>query len=323
MKNYPSNTVNHGTTIILASLEEAIEIGRSHLLSKLKECDQHAPGQTLTTRTILRDNKPEPNETTYSEWKKRLEQRHADFEQCVKAIMEGDPATNRAILQKSESLVDLVTAIEPTLVGNYAGFERSEDGIAVDPGLIASGDDRPFFRRREAEGKRRQQSRGGNAYRVVLSTDTTWFGKPEDNAAIVGAMIYLLQQFGPVEVWIQQGWLGPESGDGVTLFRLDFSKGFDATQLAFWVGHRRKDDTFSFEINMALGRNSAGTARHGELPADIFLRGDWMRLYGVDEKFDHLLHTERLDVMAKWIAETAMKIVNADAGGDDSIDLSE
>jgi hypothetical protein len=63
-----------------------------------------------------------------------------------------------------------------------------------------------------------------------------------------------LQRFGPVELWIQQGWLGKEDNDGVTLFKLDFSQGFQPTQLAFWCGHELKDTSFSFEINMALGR---------------------------------------------------------------------
>jgi hypothetical protein len=324
MKNYVSNTTNGGNTIILDSLEEAIEIGKNYLASRLKECDGHGPGEKFLTRTIIRDKEPERHETNYGDWKKGIEQRQTDFAACVEAIVKGDPAMNQVIMDKSENLVDLVTAIEPSLVGSYVGFERSEDGVAVDPGLIAAGEDRPFFKRRQSRDTGRKQGREGRGYRIILSTDTTWFGDPRDNAAMVGAMVYLLQQFGPVEVWIQQGWLGPEKGNGVTLFTLDFSKGFDATQLAFWIGHRLKDSSFSFEINLSLGRNSAGTAKYAELPADVYLRGDWMRVYGMDERFDRLLHTERLDLMTKWIAETAMKVVNgADEGGDGTMALDD
>ena len=120
-----------------------------------------------------------------------------------------------------------------------------------------------------------------------------------------------------MELWIQQGWLGKENGDGVTLFKLDFSQGFQPTQLAFWCGHKLKDTSFSFEINMGLGRNSGGSTKSAEIPADLFLRGDWMKVYGVNKDFHKLLHTEKVDIMAKWIAETAMQILKSNNNNHD------
>lgn len=317
MKQYASRTTNGGTTIILDSLDEAIDIGRNKLSRKMAERRAAEPNAKITTRRIARDKPIETVEQTEAEYLSGLGRRAATFERAVKAIQAGDQAVDRDILDKAEELADLVTDIEPSLAASYAGLSRSEEGIAADAGLLASGDDRPFFQRRN-DGEISDQGRRGRAYRLLLSTDVTWFGHPEDNAAVVGGLVLCLQRFGPVELWIQQGWLGKEDGDGVTLFKLDFSQGFQPTQLAFWCGHELKDDSFSFEINMGLGRRSGGSADSAEIPADLFLRGDWMKLYGIKETFPKLLHTEQVDIMAKWIAETAVQILTSDGGESDS-----
>jgi hypothetical protein len=307
MKKYNSLTANGGTTILFDSLEEAIETGRDRLRRLLDEHRLKEPESTIKTHVIGRDKPVERINTTTAHYLKSLEERTKQFELAVKAILAGDDAVNQSIMDKADELVELVTAVEPSLAASYAGFERSEEGIIADVGLLASGDDRPFFQR-PAKGAISDQGRRGRAYRILLNTDLSWFGKPDDNAAVVGALVMCLQRFGPVELWIQQGWLGKGDKDGVTLFKLDFSQGFQPTQLAFWCGHELKDISFSFEINMALGRANGGSSKSAEIPADLFLRGDWMKVYGVNESFDNLMHTEKVDIMVKWIAETAMQV---------------
>jgi hypothetical protein len=310
MKTYESLTANGGKTIILESLAEAIAIGRESLAENIRENDHREYGSTFKVVILQRDEVRIEEPTTCEAYAARLQRRLADFEECAETISSGNPTLNQTISETAESLADLVGEIEPSLRGSYDGFERSDEGIFVSADLLAAGDDRPFFRRRispDADGS----SGRAEGYRIILSTDTSWFGTPEDNAAVVSALILCLQRFGPVELWIQQGWLGEGRGDGVTLFKLDFKSSFDPSQIIFWCGDPLKDDCFSFEVNMALGRNSGKTAKHPEIPADLFLRGDWMRTFGVNENFPVLLHTEKLDVMAKWIAATAFRIVSS------------
>ena len=319
MKCYQSKTTNGGKTVILDSLVEAIEIGRSHLAS-LTACYADQPSNLeVTATTIARDQPSVEDVQTVGKYRDSLKCRTSAFNLGVEALLAGDLALKEKIIRKSEELVDLVTDIEPSLVRYHRGFERAEEGAVPDASLIAAGEDRPFFRQRQSDEDHGAAGRRGRSYRLILSTDVTWFGRTEDNAALVGSLIYLLQQFGPVELWIQQGWLGSGPEDGVTLFKLDFLQGFDPTQLAFWCGNPLKDSSFSFDINMGLGRRGGTTAKSAEIPADLFLRGDWMKIYGVNENFDGLLHTERVDIMTKWIAETAMKILKADPGNDGEI----
>jgi hypothetical protein len=82
--------------------------------------------------------------------------------------------------------------------------------------------------------------------------------------------------------------------------------------LTFWIGHGDKDSVFSYFINMELGREDTSTSTIAEIPADLMLRGDWMTVYGINQDaFLHMLHTEKMDLMARWIADTAMQIALA------------
>jgi hypothetical protein len=310
MKTYGSPTANGGKTIILESLAEAFVIARENLGEEVRRNDERVYGSTCKAVTFPRDEERVEKTITHEAYAASLKVRLVRFNKCVEAISLGNPTLNQTISETAESLTDLVGEIEPSLKGSYDSFERSDEGISVCADLLAAGDDRPFFRRRISQDADGSSARA-EGYRIILSTDTSWFGKPEDNAAVVSALILCLQRFGPVELWIQQGWLGSGVNDGVTLFKIDFTSSFDPSQIIFWCGDPLKDKSFSFEVNMALGRYSGKTAKHPEIPADLFLRGDWMRTFGVDENFPTRLHTEKLDVMAKWIAATAFRIVSS------------
>jgi hypothetical protein len=310
MKSYCSLTPNGGKTIILESLSEAFAIGHESLAEKIRENGKRVRGTTFKVVSFPRDEESVGEMVTVETFAASLQRRLANFEKCAERILLGDPKLNHTISETAELLTDLVGEIEPSLRGSYDSFERSDEGISVCADLLAAGDDRPFFRRRLSQDTDGSSGRA-EGYRIILSTDTSWFGKAEDNAAVISALILCLQRFGPVELWIQQGWLGAGSGDGVTLFKIDFKSSFDPSQIIFWCGDPLKDTCFSFEVNMALGRHAGKTAKHPEIPADLFLRGDWMRTFGVKENFPLLLHTEKLDVMAKWIAATAFRIVSS------------
>lgn len=309
MRQYPSRTPNRGTTIILDSLDQAIKIGRDKAEEFIKHFESLGKAK-LKANYVKRDGdevktKSINAEALTEQWKRSLDR----FDQCVQAIVKGDASQKEAISRMVEDLHDLALDLQPSLKANYAGFNRSDDGISVSPELLAAGEELCCFKRKEGAEAVKQGS-GEGAYRIIINTDVSWWGSASDNAAVMGALIILLQQFKPVELWIQQGWLGSDGADGVTLFKLDFTGSFDPTQLAFWIGHHDKDACFSYIISRGLGRIGSGTATIAEIEADLYLRGDWLKLAGIEEDtFLNLLHTEKVDRMAKWISDTAMRLV--------------
>ena len=283
-KSFPSDTVNGGLTIILPNLEEAIQLG-------------YAASNT--------DNFYSTNDS---------------YEQAVQSIYK---PSNSTFLQKvedaQESLVELVQYIEPSMKPAYEGFgDRKEDtGLAVDAGLLAAGEPAPFLDHKKSEYKVRPDKAGDGAYRILICTDVSWWGTPEMNCGIVGAYVTLLQQFRPVEVWIQQAWVNRERNtgvrSGVTLFKLEFSSGYTPQQIAFWVTSPYKDSPFSYRVNRALGRRYTGTSTVAEIECDLWLRGDWMKLEGMQwQQWENMLFTDKMDWVAKWIAKTAKQVAIID-----------
>ena len=274
MKTFKSITVNGGTTIILDNLQEALALAKSK-----KPVDQ---------------------------WY------HTDctLEECYEAIEKGDISLKEEADNMIESLLDVVDNINPTFAKAKQGFERKEEGLFTTTDLVASGEENVFLARKPSD-LEIVPGAGGGAYRIFINTDVSWYGSPADNAAVVGTIVTILQRFAPVEIWIQQGWLGRFPEDGVTLFKLDFLNGLDVTQLAFWIAHKGKDIPFSWHINRVLGRKCSRTSVKAELPCDLMLRGDWMRHAGITNpyNFANKLFTEKCDIMSKYIEMTAREIL--------------
>lgn len=278
MKSYKTQTVNGGTTYILDDVNEAIAIGK-----KLKNTED---------REKYWYNKNDKS-----------------FEQCCEDMQKGDPKLKERVSEIIEDLMGVVDDIQPIFSQAHSGYTIAEEGVITTPELIASGEVANMLRKKVTPFKLKH-GKGDGIYRIIINTDVCWWGKPEENDAIVGGLILLFQRYGPVEVWIQQGWLGCEVNNGVTLFKLDYSSGLDITNLAFWINHVGKDIPFSWQINRALGRTASGTSQTAEIEADIMLRGDWQSAVGLTwSKMQKLLYTERLDFMAKWMAMTGMKVL--------------
>jgi hypothetical protein len=291
MKSYKSQTANQGTTIILDSVVDAIALARQG----------------------------------------------GCHETAIKEITTGVAGLD---YEKIDALAELICAaaqeIQPSLASSYQGFERAEEGLTVDPGLLAASDPAPCFRRRRNGKEPKSGISGDGAYRVLICTDISWWGEPQMECAMVAAFVKTLSQFHPVEVWVQQGWLGPNPKDGVTLFKLDFAGGFALEQLSFWICSLYKDIPFSSSINIGenqydengkpkprvapLGRKSSITSVVAETEADIWLRGDWMRLYNFSEStFCNLSYDDQCKFIAKWLAASAFKIVFGEDGEEDAI----
>jgi len=303
--------VNGGRTTIIPSTADAVALGRAYIDRILAGiADAKAKGVTkVEVKTKYRDSnkvktKTESIGTHEGHWQRSSEQ----YTLAVDEITKGN-AHKHEISELSLKLMQLALDLQPSINSNYCGFERWEEGDEVLPDLLADGDDRPFLRRKRGEVEPRQ-SKGNGAYRIIINTDISWWGEPHMNAAVMGALVMVLQQFAPVEIWIQQGWLGSDPDDGVSLFKLDFSGSFDATQLAFWCGSEYKDSPFSAYVNRGVGRQSTATSTKPEIECDLYMRGDWMTLSGISTTgLKAMSKPEQEQHMAKWIAATCSEIL--------------
>ncbi|MEW6303773.1 MAG: hypothetical protein AB1705_09895 [Verrucomicrobiota bacterium] len=336
MITYPSK-INGGRTIILPSLDEAIQRGRHFVQSVIGQWKQRDPKEKIEVQYVQRPNDDEikklkddlkaaRSEAEKEKLRRQLKELERDnkshtitvgthikswehtltrYEQCVREIAAGSPKARDEINRSARGLVNLVLDITPQLAVNHRGFELHEEGFDAASELIAAGEPRCCLRRKQA-GPQVKPGAGDGAYRIILNTDVAWWGRPADNSALMGALVLLLQTFGPVEVWIQQGWLGGAPRDGVTLFKLDFTGSFEPTQLAFWVGGEGKDIPFSYAISRGCGRDSTGPSEKPEISCDLYLRGDGLTQCGIHKDTPP---TALRPLMVQWLAETVQKIV--------------
>jgi hypothetical protein len=309
--HWPSKTSNGGRTTVIPSTAEAVKLGfnyvqtiRDNLVNlkksgcqKVKVKTRYRDSDKIKTKTISLN-------THELNWENNISR----YETAVQEITLGNPESKHLISELATKLMQLALELQPSIASAYCGFERWEDGEEVLLDLLRDGDDRPFLRRKRGDVEPKS-GKGDGAYRIILNTDVAWWGKPVMNAGVMGALVLVLQQFAPVEVWIQQGWLGNGDDDGVSLFKLEFNGNFDPTQLSFWCGSEYKDIPFSNFVNRSIGRESSGTAKHPELPCDLYLRGDWMTRHGIAQGFEALPLADQQKLAAKWIAKTCGEIL--------------
>lgn len=309
MRSYRSST-NGGLTVELEGVSDAIQIGRTFIEQTIAHWQAQDPDTKLKVNYKQRDESAEGKSKTMSVSKfvTKLEGTLRDYDECAQSISAGLSSQKAAISELAQRIMHLAHMIEPGLSVKPMGFERGEEGFDLSPEAFLSGDDRPAIRRRVSFEPRGKE--GGEAYRVIINTDVSWFGEPDDNAGLIGGLVLCLQQFGPVEIWIQQGWLGNDSKDGTTLFKLDFNGAFDATQLAFWVGHHNKDAVFSYCISRGLQRAGFGSSSEPEIDAQLYLRGDWLKLHGIlESEFIKKPKEEQYRLMAQWVAATSLRML--------------
>lgn len=300
-KTYKSLTKNKGTTIILDDAQEAISLTQNWIKNLSKKDKHYMWGDYYSGNY---QNK---------------------FQECVDSITKGDPEFKHKVEEIMESLLGIVDNIQPQFSQNRQGYTRSsEEGVTTTPELLMSGEEMCILKPKNDAEKEVKMGAGDGAYRLIINTDVSWFGKPEDNAAMVGALITLLQRYAPCEVWVQQGWLGGHLSDGVTLFKLDYTAGLDITNLAFWITHRYKDSVFSYIVNRALGRKSYATSCHAEIESDLMLRGDWFKAVGISyQVIYNWTYTDKMDAMAKYIAQTGYKMIYGEENKGPTIELDE
>lgn len=222
------------------------------------------------------------------------------LDMCFHQIEHGDPEMNQKIVALTNELKELAIDIEPTFRLENK-WTASEEGAIWDAGAIAAGEEKPMFRKNH-EVPEIKDGAGDGAYRVIINTDCAWWQDPTVQCAAVAAMAMIVQQRAPLEIWIQQGWLGGSDADGVTVFPLHRGGTLTPQQLFFWIGSDLKDSPYSWTINRMLGRTSHAVSIEAELPCDLYLYNVWMPGVNLKNK----------ESVAGWIAGTARKMLFAE-----------
>lgn len=193
-----------------------------------------------------------------------------EYDACWRAIFEGDPKQAKAAMETAYKLRDMALELEPSLAlqTDWIATENSE---IWDSGAVAAGEPRPCL----VKGKKLEAKpgKGDGAYRIIINTDVPWWCSPTQGAAAMTALVMILANQAPVEIWVQQGWLGSCPQDGITLVPVFNGTLIEPSSILFWTAHEWKDSPFSFIMNRILGRRSGICAIQPELECDLWLAG--------------------------------------------------
>lgn len=159
--------------------------------------------------------------------------------------VDGDKASLDRAFADSEALVEAAIEFDPKLA-RRAQWLRADEGTHCDSGLLAEGDDQPFYRRTCRSFK--DEAASGEPIRIVISTDDNQVA-PGTAAAFI-ATARLVQQFRPLEVWWQGSWLSEDRYRGF-VFHVPLVMGdMDYSRLEFCIANPRRD-SFSFRVMIA------------------------------------------------------------------------
>ena len=156
--------------------------------------------------------------------------------------VDGDKDRLARAVDASEQLVSDAIAHDPRLASK-SRWVRRDEGEHVDSGLIAEGDDAPFYRRTRAVVNDATMS--GEPLRVVISTDADEV--PPGTAAAFIAAARLVQQFQPLEIWWQGAWLDKSLYKGFVSLVPLVQGDMDFSRLEFCIADPVRD-SFSFRV---------------------------------------------------------------------------
>lgn len=253
---------NNTTTVVLDSLSEANGLIRRALDDKEAELPKHFNDYMK----IIQAN------ANYMArgMGNSLEALRSELEEALHQIEHGKPAIEDKANQLCEQFLDRAKEIEPSLTLETP-WSPDEGGDMWDAGKIAEEAPLAFFNRKAEE--KPKTGRGDGAFRILINTDVHSAADPTRECAALMALVLVLQRSAPVEIWIQQGWLGAEATDGVTLFRIFSGSQLQPKNIWFWVGSEHKDSPYSWCVNRMLGRRQSAVSRTPELPCDLYVYG--------------------------------------------------
>jgi hypothetical protein len=234
------------------------------------------------------------------------------FNKCVEDIEHGNGPWRDEVRDLVQRIMHTAIDLNTSLAQSYGGGVMGSEGFVGIPELIAQGEEDCIMDHDRQGGDLDENATAADgAYRIVICTDQSpqWQTSAE-MTSMMGALVLLLQMQRPVELWIQQGWLGEQSKSGVTLYKMDFTKGFDPTLLSFWCGNPDRDVIYSSYLNDTLRSNLHGdsTSVCPEIPCDLYIH-EWMEGYGLN-KWANMEQDERIKAMAAWVTEQYCRVVS-------------
>jgi hypothetical protein len=156
--------------------------------------------------------------------------------------VDGDKLRLAAAVERSEQLMADAIQVDQRLA-RKAQWLRRDEGEHCDSGLLASGDDQPFYKCTKRVVN--DATMAGEPLRIVISTDDNKV--PEGTAAAFIATARLVQQFIPLEIWWQGAWLTAARAKGF-VFHVPLVQGdMDFSRLEFCIADPMRD-MFSYMV---------------------------------------------------------------------------
>ena len=154
----------------------------------------------------------------------------------------GDAKRLEAAVHDSAPLIEAAIAFDQRLA-RKGQWRRRDEGEYVDSGLLASGDDQPFYKRSKLIVN--DATEAGEPIRIVISTDDNTV--PPGTAAAFIATARIVLQFCPLEIWWQGSWLTRDKTAGFINIAPLVQGTMDFTRLEFCINDPARD-TFSFKL---------------------------------------------------------------------------
>jgi hypothetical protein len=141
-------------------------------------------------------------------------------------------------VERADALIDDILIADPRLNRRH-GWVRSEEGIELDPILLAAGEpacciDRKRIRMADA-------NTTTEPVRIVISTDSAEDAHEKHVVAFIAAA-RLAQQFRPLEIWWQGAWLSTQDYNCGTVLLAPLIQGdMDFGRVQFFLSHELRD----------------------------------------------------------------------------------
>ena len=214
------------------------------------------------------------------------------------AMNGGDPDTLAHAVDHSQALIDKAIASDNRLA-RRPQWQRAEDGIFADAGLVASGDDSPCYDMTRAA--LAMQATAGSPARICISTDGS---TPTSLAAFI-ATARIVQQFRPLEIWHQGAWLADNGYEAGYVFLTPLIQNdWDYSRIQFFLSDPARDHySFCLLYNRCVMRDrrkikGIGTeARRAYLDGAIFVDH-----HGIPEAPEAIAETaaQWLELTPRW-----------------------
>jgi hypothetical protein len=181
-----------------------------------------------------------------------------------RAAVSGDARRLASAMAVSDTLLDEAIAYDARLA-RRPSWQRGEDGIFADAGLVASGDDSPCFDMRRSGVV--DYAAETDPVRVVICTDSQSI--TADSCAAFVATVRIVQQFRPVLVWWQGSWLADCGTEIGFVFHVPLiSNDMDFSRVEYVINDRSRDGlSFAVAARRAITHEKTwlnGCGRHAE-----------------------------------------------------------